>query len=55
MPRIFDNIDQDLLPALARVFENDHGLETLILCPRNLVPMWEDYRDGTGCAPASCR
>ena len=30
--------------ALARVFEDDHGLETLILCPKNLVPMWEDYR-----------
>jgi superfamily II DNA or RNA helicase len=31
--------------ALARIFEDDHGLETLILCPRNLVKMWEDYRD----------
>ena len=31
--------------ALARVFEDDHGLETLIICPKNLVPMWEDYRD----------
>ena len=31
--------------ALARVFEDDHGLETLIICPRNLVPMWEDYRE----------
>ena len=31
--------------ALARVFEDDHGLETLILCPKNLVPMWEDYKD----------
>jgi len=31
--------------ALARIFEDDHGLETLILCPRNLVRMWEDYRD----------
>ena len=31
--------------ALARVFEDDHGLETLIVCPKNLVPMWEDYRD----------
>ena len=30
--------------ALARVFEDDHGLETLIICPRNLVSMWEDYR-----------
>ena len=31
--------------ALARVFEDDHGLETLIICPRNLVPMWEDHRE----------
>ncbi len=31
--------------ALARVFEDDQGLETLILCPKNLVKMWEDYRD----------
>ena len=30
--------------ALARVFEDDHGLETLIICPKNIVPMWEDYR-----------
>jgi SNF2 family DNA or RNA helicase len=31
--------------ALARIFEDDFGLETLILCPKNLVRMWEDYRD----------
>jgi hypothetical protein len=30
---------------LARIFEDDYGLETLILCPKNLVRMWEDYRD----------
>lgn len=30
--------------ALARIFEDDHGIETLILCPRNLVSMWEDYQ-----------
>jgi superfamily II DNA or RNA helicase len=29
--------------ALARIFEDDLGLETLILCPKNLVGMWEDY------------
>jgi hypothetical protein len=29
--------------ALARVFEEDQGLETLIICPKNLVPMWESY------------
>lgn len=31
--------------ALARIFEDDYGLETLILCPKNLVSLWEDYRD----------
>ncbi len=31
--------------ALARIFEDDFGYETLIICPKNLVPMWEDYRD----------
>jgi SNF2 family DNA or RNA helicase len=29
--------------ALARIFQDDHGTETLIICPRNLIPMWEDY------------
>jgi len=29
--------------ALARIFEDDYLLETLILCPKNLVPMWEWY------------
>jgi superfamily II DNA or RNA helicase len=29
--------------ALARIFEDDQGLETLILCPKNLVKMWEGY------------
>jgi superfamily II DNA or RNA helicase len=31
--------------ALARIFEDDQDLETLIICPKNLVTMWEDYRD----------
>jgi len=30
--------------ALARIFEDDYGLETLIICPKNLVGMWKDYR-----------
>ncbi len=30
--------------ALARIFEDDHDIETLIICPKNLVSMWEDYR-----------
>lgn len=29
--------------ALAKVFEDDFFLETLIICPKNLVHMWEDY------------
>ena len=27
----------------ARVLEEDHGLETLVICPKNLVKMWEGY------------
>jgi superfamily II DNA or RNA helicase len=34
--------------AVARIFEDDHGLETLILSPKNLVPMWEEYRQQYG-------
>lgn len=30
--------------AVARIMEDDHNVETLIICPKNLVPMWEDYR-----------
>lgn len=29
--------------ALAKVFQDDHFTETLIICPKNLVKMWEDY------------
>jgi len=29
--------------AVARIFEDDHDLETLIICPKNLVDMWEQY------------
>ena len=31
--------------ALARVFEDDYDLETLVICPKNLLPMWTDYRE----------
>ena len=31
--------------AVARIFEDDFGLETLIICPKNLTQMWKDYRD----------
>ncbi len=30
--------------ALARIFEDEQDLETLIICPKNLASMWEDYR-----------
>lgn len=29
--------------ALARILEDDYGLETLIICPKNLVEMWDDH------------
>lgn len=29
--------------AIAKIFEDDFFLETLIMCPKNLVTMWEDY------------
>ena len=29
--------------ALARVMQDDFGLETLVICPKNLVSMWQDY------------
>lgn len=29
--------------ALAKIFEDDYHTETLIICPKNLVSMWEDY------------
>jgi len=29
--------------ALAKIFEDDFYLETLIICPKNLKNMWEDY------------
>ena len=29
--------------ALAKLFEDDFFLETLIICPKNLTEMWEDY------------
>ncbi|MFM8332836.1 MAG: helicase-related protein, partial [Candidatus Methylumidiphilus sp.] len=29
--------------ALVKLFEDDYHTETLIICPKNLVSMWEDY------------
>ncbi len=34
--------------AIARMFEDDQGLETLIISPPKLVPMWNDYRQRYG-------
>jgi hypothetical protein len=34
--------------ALARMFEDDLGYETFIICPKNLEPMWERYRTEYG-------
>ncbi len=31
--------------ALARIQENDYDVETLIICPKNLVNMWEHHRE----------
>ncbi len=31
--------------ALVRLFEDDYDIETLIICPKNLLPMWTDYRE----------
>jgi hypothetical protein len=29
--------------ALVKIFQDDHFTGTLIVCPKNLVNMWEDY------------
>jgi len=29
--------------AVARLLQEEHGFETLVACPKNLVPMWQDY------------
>ena len=31
--------------ALARIQEDDYDIETLIICPKNLVNMWENHRE----------
>jgi len=31
--------------AISRIFDEDFAYDTLIICPKNLVPMWEHYRD----------
>jgi len=34
--------------ALARILEDDFGFSTLIICPKNLVPMWQTYAETYG-------
>src|SRR5262249_52672909 len=34
--------------ALARIFQGDRGISTLILCPKNLVKMWQSHADQFG-------
>ena len=34
--------------ALARIFEDDRGWSTLIICPKNLIEMWQDHVDRYG-------
>lgn len=34
--------------TLARIFEDTHGISTLIICPKNLVKMWQSYVDEYG-------
>lgn len=31
--------------ALAKIFDDDHNYDTLIVCPKNLESMWQDYVD----------
>src|SRR6266487_1026885 len=34
--------------ALARIMQEDYGMETLVICPKNLVRMWRDYMQDYG-------
>jgi hypothetical protein len=34
--------------ALARIFQDDRGVSTLVLCPKNLVRMWQAHADKYG-------
>lgn len=31
--------------AIAKIFDDDFSYDCLIICPKNLVPMWEDYKE----------
>ncbi len=34
--------------TVAKIFEEEHGYQTLILCPKNLEAMWNEYKDEYG-------
>src|SRR6266702_2313642 len=34
--------------ALARIMQDDFGLDTLVICPKNLTRMWQQYMDEYG-------
>ena len=34
--------------AVAKILEEEYGWQTLILCPKNLEKMWDDYKDKWG-------
>ena len=34
--------------ALSRIMQDDFGLETLVICPKNLTRMWQQYMDEYG-------
>ncbi|MDD1415403.1 phospholipase D-like domain-containing protein [Dolichospermum sp. ST_con] len=34
--------------AIAKIIEEDFGISTLIICPKNLVSMWKNYQDQYG-------
>lgn len=34
--------------SIAKIFEEEHGYQTLILCPKNLEGMWNDHKDEFG-------
>ena len=37
-------LDKTLMAtALAKILQDDQFTETLIICPKNLIRMWEDY------------
>jgi superfamily II DNA or RNA helicase len=40
--------------TLARIMQDDYNLETLIICPRNLVNMWEMYLQEYGIVGRVC-